>query len=178
MGSFAKRDLNKANASSGGNYFDQPGNYECQIVGWKKIDTMKKEAALVVDCLVLSADTDAYPPGSIRNYFLGEADIMFDSKVKNLLVAAMGLHVGLDADKIEKEEWYEVLESSIKPPLIFLKHKIHVHATHEFKSEGRKKLKKNPALESDPDFVKEYQFTKVEFSAHDETRKNTLKKAS
>jgi hypothetical protein len=174
MGSFAHRDLQKPSASTGGNYFEAPGNYECLIVGWKKIDTMKREAALVVDLKILSADTDAYPIGSIRNFFLGEGHVLFDSKVKNLLVAAMGLVDGLDAEKIETENWYEVLEASIKPPLIFLRRKINVLVSYDIKGDGKKKLKKSPGMEDDPDFLKEYQFTKVDFSAHDETRNGTL----
>jgi hypothetical protein len=174
MGVFAERDLNKANASSGGNYIEEPGSYECLIVGWKNITTKAKESALVVDLKILSANTDVYPVGSIRNYYLGEKNIMFDSKAKNLLVAATGLLDGLDAEKIDGENWFAVLEASIKPPLVFLRKKINVSASYDFKSDGKKKLKKNPALEDDDDFVKEYRFLKVEFSAHDETRAGTV----
>jgi hypothetical protein len=174
MGVFAARDLNKANASSGGNYINEPGNYECLIVGWKSINTKARTQALVVDLKILSADTDAYPIGSIRNHYLGEDDVMFDGKVKNLLVAAYGYSDGLDAEKIEAEDWYAILEASIKPPSLFLNKKIKVVATHDFKADGKKKLKKNAALADDPEFVKEYQFLKKEFFAHDDTRANSL----
>jgi hypothetical protein len=178
MGVFAQRDLNKANASSGGNYINHPGNYECLIVGWKSINTKARIQALIVDLKILSADTDAYPVGSVRNHYLAEDDVMFDGKSKNILVAAMGLSDGLDTDKIENENWYEVLEASIRPPSCFLNRKIKLCATHDFKADGKKKLKKNPALAADPEFVKEYQFLKREFFAHDETRENALKLAA
>lgn len=177
MGVFAERDLNKANASSGGNYIEEPGSYECQIVGWKNIQTKSRESALVVDLKILAANTDAYPVGSIRNFYLGENNVMFDQKVKNLLVAAVGLSDGLDAEKIAKEDWYQVLEASVKPPSLFLNRKINVSAAYDFKADGKKKLKKNPALEDDPDFQKEYRYLKLEFFAHDETRANVLKLA-
>lgn len=174
MGVFAQRDLNKANASSGGNYVNLPGNYECLVVGWKSINTKARTQALVVDLKILSVDTGAYPVGSIRNHYIGEDDVMFDGKIKNLLVAAVGLNDGIDAEKIEAEDWYQVLEGSIKPPSAFLNRKIKLAANYDFKAEGKKKLKKNPSLENDPDFVKEYQFLKKEFFAHDETRANAL----
>lgn len=173
MGSFTKRDLNKPQATSGGNYFDQPGNYECLIVGWKKIETKQKENALVVDLKILNVNPH-YATGSIRNWYLGENNMMFEPKAKNMLVAASGLSPGLDADKIEGEDWFAVLEASVHPPFQFLNKKINVAASYEWLSDGKKKLKKNPGLENDADFIKEYQFLKVEMHAHDETRARTL----
>lgn len=173
MGVFAERDLSKANATSGGNYFTEPGQYECLIVGWKSFLTKDKEQALIADFKILSGD-DA---GAIRNFYLGEKNIMFDQKVKNLLVAAAGLSDGLDADKVAKEDWYKVLETSVKPPSMMLNRKIRVSVTRDIKGDGKKKLKKNPALADDPEFEKDYGYTKVEFSFHDDTRKDVLKLA-
>lgn len=175
---FAKRDLNKVSGHSGGNYIELPGDYEFQIVGWKSLSTFKtKESALIVDLKVLSATPGTYQPGSIRNFYLGESNLMFDSKVKNLLTACTGLSDGLDADKIEEEDWYQVLEASVKAPSFMLLRKVRCIADYELKAEGRKKLKKNPALEDDPDFLKEYQFLKLTFLPHEETRAEVLKLA-
>jgi hypothetical protein len=178
MGVFAQRDLNKTNASSGGNFFNEPGNYELLIVGWKNLTTKSKIQALVADFKILSANTDVYPLGSIRNHYIGEDDVMFDNKIKNILVAAMGLSDGLDAEKIAGENWYEVLEASVRPPSLFLNKKINLAATYDIKADGKKKLKKNAALEEDPEFLKEYRFLKREFVYHDETRANSLAKAT
>ena len=179
MSAFASRDSNKFKEAAktglgGGNYFSLPGEYECQIVGWKTLPKRNSSVvALVADYKILNNVPEGHETGSIRNSYMADDDDMFDKKVTNLLVAASGYSTGLDEQLIDKEDWFSVLNASVKPPSIFLNKKIIVSVTYDFRAIGRKQLKKKPELASDPDFIKENQFSKVVFNCHDETRAQT-----
>lgn len=170
MGTFSKR-IQDAKLQGGGLYLEE-GDHELEIVQWKAISVRKtKDMALVVDFRVIKSPV--HTVGSIRNFYAGEADEMFDQKAKGLCIAAMGFVPGKDDALIAKENWDTVLETSIAKP-IFIGNKVNCTGVRLLKKAGKDAARKDPTLVDDAVWYKQNSFIRLDFAAHEETRAKAL----
>lgn len=168
MGIFKNSKINEARSTGGGVYFEE-GTHEAKIVSWKSIQTRQKENALVVDFQIVESNNPSHRAGSIRNFYAGEKDDMFDAKVRGLIVAAAGVSESLDADLVEKTDWYDLLEKSCSNP-IFIGNLVRVEGVRVLKKDAKKAAKADPTLIDDAVWYKKNSFVRIDYSFHEKTR--------
>lgn len=173
MGIFKNSKLNEARATGGGVYFDE-GSHEVKIISWKSITTRAKEVALVVDFQILSSTNDTHRVGSIRNFYAGEKDDMFDPKVRNLIQAASGVSDSLDAKEVEETDWLQLLNDSMSNPAMFIDNLVRVECTRMLLKAAKKAAKADSTLLDDAAWFKKNSFVRVDFMFHEDTRNKRL----
>lgn len=175
MGIFKNSKVNEARSTGGGHYFEE-GNHTAKIVGWKTITTRQKEKALVVDFQIVDSTNDSHRTGSIRNFYAGEDDDMFNAKVRGLLIASAGVCEAQDAKMVEETDWDDLLEQSCNAP-IFINNLVRVQGTRVLKKDAKKAVKADPTLADDPVWYKRNSFVRVDFMHHEDTRAKRQKAA-